>query len=50
MTLTYADFGTLQAEQIPLDFLDFFVSQAGVALENALFRKQLSDRKQMNKV
>jgi hypothetical protein len=41
ITLTYADFGEHQADRISLDFLDFFVSQAGMAMENALFRKQL---------
>ncbi len=53
ITVTYADFGDQQAEPIQLDFLDFFVSQAGMAMENALFRKQLGnhiERKQIDKV
>jgi hypothetical protein len=41
ITLTYADFGESQATGVPLDFLDFFVIQAGMVMENALFRKQL---------
>ncbi|MCK5913023.1 MAG: hypothetical protein KAG12_04045, partial [Desulfuromusa sp.] len=41
ITITYADFGDLPANQISLDFLEFFVGQAGIAMENALFRKQL---------
>ncbi|MEA3543940.1 MAG: DUF4388 domain-containing protein, partial [Thermodesulfobacteriota bacterium] len=42
ITVTYADFGDRQAKQISLDFLEFFVGQAGIAMENALFRKQLN--------
>ncbi len=41
ITLTYADFGSNQASKISLDFLEFFVGQAGIAMENALFRKRL---------
>ncbi|MCD6186720.1 MAG: DUF4388 domain-containing protein [Desulfuromusa sp.] len=41
ITITYADFGNQRAKQIPLDFLEFFVGQAGLAMENALFRRQL---------
>lgn len=41
ITLTYADFGNTVTKHIPLDFIEFFVGQAGVAMENALFRKQL---------
>lgn len=40
ITMTYADFGNNATKHIPLDFIDFFVSQAGIAMENALFRKQ----------
>lgn len=40
ITLTYADFGNSNTKNIPLDFIDFFVGQAGVAMENALFRKK----------
>lgn len=48
ITLTYADFGQQNAQQVSLDFLEFFAGQAGIAMENALFRKQLnhSDAKQ----
>ncbi|MDX2495924.1 MAG: DUF4388 domain-containing protein [Desulfuromusa sp.] len=46
ITITYADFGSRQANQISLDFLEFFVGQAGIAMENALFRKQLNNIKQ----
>ncbi|MCK5826261.1 MAG: hypothetical protein KAG93_04445, partial [Desulfuromusa sp.] len=42
ITITYADFGPHEAKQISLDFLEFFVGQAGLAMENALFRKQLN--------
>ncbi|NOY13275.1 MAG: DUF4388 domain-containing protein [Deltaproteobacteria bacterium] len=41
ITLTYADFGNNPSKYVPLDFIDFFVGQAEVAMENALFRKQL---------
>ncbi len=41
ITITYADFGNQQAKQTSLDFLEFFVGQAGLAMENALFRRQL---------
>jgi hypothetical protein len=40
ITLTYADFNDRESKHIPLDFIEFFVGQAGVAMENALFRKQ----------
>jgi len=43
ITITYADFGQHQAKQVSLDFLEFFVGQAGIAMENALFRKQLNN-------
>ncbi len=46
ITITYADFGSQQARQISLDFLEFFVGQAGIAMENALFRKQLDNSHQ----
>ncbi len=41
ITITYADFGDTKAHQVPLDFLEFFTGQAGIAMENALFRKRL---------
>ncbi len=44
ITITYADFGEKKPGRISLDFLEFFVDQAGVAMENALFRKQLADK------
>ncbi len=53
ITLTYADFGNSNASQVPLDFLDFFVSQAGMTMENALLRKQFgrsNDRQPQTKV
>jgi len=43
ITLTYADFGPQQSQAVPVDFLEFFTGQAGLAMENALFRKQLRD-------
>jgi len=30
VTLTYADFGNSQSRHVPLDFIDFFASQAGI--------------------
>jgi len=44
ITITYADFGTMKPGRVSLDFLEFFVGQAGIAMENALFRKQLADK------
>jgi hypothetical protein len=41
ITITYADFGQGREQQISLDFLEFFTGQAGIAMENALFRKRL---------
>ena len=46
ITITYADFGNQPAKQISLDFLEFFVGQAGIAMENALFRKRLNHANQ----
>ncbi len=46
ITLTYADFGRNSAKQVSLDFMEFFVGQAGIAMENALFRKQLNHANQ----
>lgn len=46
ITITYADFGRRPANKISLDFLEFFVGQAGIAMENALFRKQLDGSNQ----
>ena len=46
ITITYADFGKRAASQVSLDFLEFFVGQAGIAMENALFRKQLDSSNQ----
>ncbi|WP_321371676.1 DUF4388 domain-containing protein [uncultured Desulfuromusa sp.] len=46
ITITYADFGSRAAGKISLDFLEFFVGQAGIAMENALFRKQLNNSNQ----
>ncbi|MBN1958488.1 MAG: DUF4388 domain-containing protein [Desulfuromonadales bacterium] len=47
ITLTYADFGSQKARQVSLDFLEFFAGQAGIAMENALFRKQLNNSGQV---
>ena len=46
ITITYADFGQRKATQVSLDFLEFFAGQAGIAMENALFRKQLNQSSQ----
>ena len=46
ITITYADFGSRAVSQVSLDFLEFFVGQAGIAMENALFRKQLDSSNQ----
>jgi len=40
VTLTYADFGNSQSRHVPLDFIDFFVRQAGVCMERALALRQ----------
>ena len=45
ITITYADFGNNKSKQISLDFLEFFVSQAGLVMENALYRKRLGASK-----
>lgn len=42
ITLTYADFGAQSAKHVPIDFLEFFASQAALSMENALFRKQMN--------
>lgn len=44
ITLTYADFGNQPVGHVPLDFLEFFASQAGISMENALFRRQLGKK------
>lgn len=41
VTLTYADFGNNSCKHVPIDFIEFFVALAGIAVENALFRRQL---------
>ena len=46
ITITYADFGDKPAKQISQDFLNFFACQAGIVMENALFRKRLAKSKQ----
>ncbi len=46
ITITYADFGDMPAKQISQDFLNFFACQAGIVMENALFRKRLAKSKQ----
>jgi len=42
ITLTYADFGNVASRLVPIEFIEFFAAQAGITLENALFRKQIS--------
>ena len=41
ITMTYADFGAQEPHKVSLDFLEFFAGQAGIAMENALFRRKL---------
>ncbi|PLY01505.1 MAG: hypothetical protein C0622_07160 [Desulfuromonas sp.] len=45
ITITYADFGRHPARRVALDFIEFFTGQAGTCMENALFRKKLSQAK-----
>lgn len=42
ITLTYADFGNSASKHVPIEFIEFFVDQSGIAMENALFRRQLT--------
>ncbi len=42
VTLTYADFGSHNPISVPLDLLHIFMRQAGLAIENALLRKNIS--------
>ncbi len=46
ITITYADFGNSNSAYVPLDFIDFFLKQAGMAMENALLRRQLAKNPQ----
>jgi len=46
ITLTYADFGNDKAGQVPLDFLEFFVSKAGISMEKALLCRQRKNQPQ----
>jgi hypothetical protein len=39
--MIYADNGSKPAQQIDSDFFNFFICQAGLVMENALYRKQL---------
>jgi hypothetical protein len=41
ITLTYADFGNEAAKHVPLEFIEFFASQAGIVMENILFRRRI---------
>jgi hypothetical protein len=40
IALTYGDFGTKEASSVPLDILEILASQAGLVLENSLYRIQ----------
>ena len=40
--LTYGDFGTKEASPVPADLLEILASQAGMALENAFYHKQIA--------
>ena len=42
VTLTYADFGSHNPTSVPLDLLHIFMRQTGLAMENALLRKNIS--------
>jgi hypothetical protein len=42
VTLTYADFGSHNPTSVPQDLLHIFMRQAGLAMENALLRKNVS--------
>ncbi len=39
--MIYADNGELEAQQVDSNFFNFFINQASLIMENALFRKQL---------
>jgi hypothetical protein len=40
VALTYGDFGPKEASSVPLDILEILASQAGLILENSLYRRQ----------
>lgn len=42
IALTYADFGQKEPTLVQLDELEIFASQAGLVLENSLYRRQLA--------
>lgn len=44
VALTYADLGDKVATEVPLGILEVFAEQAGLVLENALYRKQLEKK------
>lgn len=44
VSFTYADFGDLQAVSVPVVALEVCANQAALALENALLRRQQSDK------
>ncbi len=41
IALVYGDFGTREPSAVPIDFLEILAGQAGLVLENCLYRKQL---------
>jgi hypothetical protein len=45
ITLTYADFGNERTRPIPVDLIDFFFRQAGIAMGNTLFKKSPSPQR-----
>jgi hypothetical protein len=42
VTLTYGDFGIKEASSVPEDLLEILATQAGLALENAFYHKQIN--------
>jgi hypothetical protein len=42
VTLTYGDFGGREASPVQTDLLEILANEAGLVLENTLYRKQLA--------
>jgi hypothetical protein len=42
VTLTYGDFGGKEASPVQSDYLEILANEAGLVLENTLYRKQLA--------
>jgi hypothetical protein len=42
VTLTYGDFGEMEASPVQADLLEILANEAGLVLENVLYRKQLN--------